>query len=379
MNIAVLSPYLPAADTTACARGIFDYVTLMRQRGHKIYLVSFCGRMDQSRIERLKPYCAGLYLAQAGDYYRYPRRSALLTGALSALCRDKAVDILHCENSFMARYIPGNITVPVVLREHEALSESFSQRRRFEGNLFTRGVLCLRTLKKLREQRIWYARFNKIIVFTQGDRDILRKLYGLGQVEVIPLGINLGEYAGPVKKDPLVDVLFTANFSHSPNVDAALFFYQDILPLLRKRKPDARVVFAGAGPPAAVKRLAILDSRVTVTGYVRDIQEAYAQAKTAVVPVRYGTGMCFKTLEAMALCVPVVATSVGARGIAHAGSILVADAKEDFAAAVAGLLNNKQERARLAEQARGIVEERHSWDNLLGQYEKIYADLLRKA
>lgn len=375
MNIAVLSPYLPAADTTACARGIFNYVTLMRQRGHKIYLVSFCGRPDQSRIERLKPYCEGLYLAQIGDYYRYPRRSALLTGTLRALCRDKTVDILHCENSFMARYIPGKINIPLALREHEALSESFSQRRRFEGNLFTRGVLCLRALKKLREQKIWYARFNKIIVFTQDDQSILRKLYGLEQVAVIPLGINLGEYAGPVKKGPLVDVIFTANFSHFPNVDAALFFYRDILPLIRKKKPDARVMFAGAAPPVKVSRLAGLDSRVTVTGYLPDIQEAYARARVAVVPVRYGTGMCFKTLEAMALCVPVVATSVGARGIAHAGSILVADDKEDFAAAVTELLSNKQERVRLAEKARGVVEKRHNWDNLLGQYEKIYTDL----
>lgn len=379
MNIAVLSPYFPAADTTACARKVFDCIVLLRARGHKIYLLSFCGRPDKPRIARLKPYCEAFYLAHITDYYQYPRRSLFLTNTISALCGNNTIDILQCENSFMARYIPENMNTPLVLTEHEVLSESFYQRIGFEKNVFRKCVLSLRMLKKLKEQKIWYAKFNKIIVFSRGDQEILRKLYGLKQIDVIPLGINLREYAPPEKKDSLVDIIFTANFSHLPNVDAALFFYKRILPLLRNKIPDVRVMFTGASPPGEVKRLAALDSNIIVTGYVEDIKGAYAQAKLAVVPVRYGTGMCFKTLEAIALSVPVVSTSVGARGIAHQGNIKVADSEEDFAAAAAYLLNNKPVREKAGEMAKYILEEEYDWDTLLTRYEKIYFDLLKNA
>ncbi|MFH1245949.1 MAG: glycosyltransferase family 4 protein [Candidatus Omnitrophota bacterium] len=379
MNIAVLSPYCPAVDTTACARKVFDCIALLRARGHKIYLLSFCSRPDKPRIARLKPYCEAFYLAHITNYYRYPRGSLLLTNTISALCANNTVDILQCENSFMARYIPENINTPLVLTEHEVLSESFYQRIGFEKNVFRKCVLSLRTLKKLKEQKIWYAKFNKIIVFTRSDREILLKLYGLKQIEVIPLGINLKEYAPPEKKDSLADIIFTANFSHLPNVDAALFFYKCVLPLLRNKIPDIRMIFAGASPPGEVKRLAALDRNVTVTGYVEDIKAAYAQAKLAVVPVRYGTGMCYKTLEAIALGVPVVSTSVGARGIDHQGNIKVADSAENFAAAAADLLSNKAAREKTGEMAKYILEKEHDWVTLLTRYEKIYFDLLKKA
>jgi GT2 family glycosyltransferase len=111
------------------------------------------------------------------------------------------------------------------------------------------------------------------------------------------------------------DLLFVAGFAHPPNVDAARWLVEAIMPKVWAVRPDARLSLVGSNPTAEV--LALAGERVEVTGFVDDaeLQRRYAHARVAVVPLRYGAGVKSKVVEALQQGLPLVTTSVGAQGL----------------------------------------------------------------
>ena len=110
-------------------------------------------------------------------------------------------------------------------------------------------------------------------------------------------------------------LLFVAGFAHPPNVDAACWLVETIMPKVWAARPDARLSLVGSNPTAEV--LALAGDRVEVTGFVDDaeLQRRYARARVAVVPLRYGAGVKSKVVEALQQGLPLVTTSVGAQGL----------------------------------------------------------------
>jgi glycosyltransferase involved in cell wall biosynthesis len=134
---------------------------------------------------------------------------------------------------------------------------------------------------------------------------------------------------------PTPELLFVAGFNHPPNIDAAIWFVESILPSLRDKVPGLKLHIAGSNPSKAVLELACND--VTVHGYVSDekLIALYGRAACAVVPLRFGAGVKGKVLEAIRYGVPLVTTSIGAEGIPDALEVMrVADEPEFFAQAV---------------------------------------------
>jgi polysaccharide biosynthesis protein PslH len=377
LRIILVSPYLPASDTTGCARKIYDFIRLIHQRGHQVYLLSFCSQEDKERVPLIDPYCRKIYLEDLKDYRYFPARCAGFKKAVSELAGEGEVDILQCENSYLRRYLPERIVIPLVLVEHEVLSVSFRQKAGLESNYIKKLILSFRALKKIFEEKKWYSGFDRIIVFTEADKQAVALRVKLVDPQVIPLGINLKEYLPVTEDKKIYDLIFAGNFSHTPNEDAVLYFYRQIMPLIKEKLPGVTLLIAGAHPSLAIKNLAKADKQVTVTGYVRQIKNLYAQSRVFIAPLRYGTGMCFKVLEALACGAAVVATAIGARGIVPKGIINIADDRDNFAQAVIGLLESADLRQEAVSRGREAVQRFYDWDNLLEKYEEVYYGLLK--
>jgi glycosyltransferase involved in cell wall biosynthesis len=118
-------------------------------------------------------------------------------------------------------------------------------------------------------------------------------------------------------------------------------------------------------PTKTIQRLAGPDT--IVTGYVPDIRPYLNEATVCVVPLRIARGVQNKVLEAMAMNVPVVATSMANAGIrAKDGQdILLADDPEEFSKSVVALLKDSYFRDRLAMSARQLVDDSFSWERSL--------------
>jgi glycosyltransferase involved in cell wall biosynthesis len=278
----------------------------------------------------------------------------------------------------MSRYIPSSINLPIVLVEHEVLSRSFYERARFERMIVRRIILYLRSVKKSFEERAWYRRFVKIIVFTDYDRHIIKKAHKSANLEVVPLGIDAGSYLYSEIDKKEYDIVFAGHFSHYQNSFGAIHFLRKILPLIRKKLPDISVMIAGSAVPDEVRRLSKFDRNIHTSGYVDDMRRIYLRSRIAVVPIYFGSGMRYKILEAWVMRLPVVSTSIGARGFSASCFLRIADEKEDFAAQIINLLQEERLSRKLGLGARKIAEENYDWADIVKEYDCIYSGITQE-
>jgi glycosyltransferase involved in cell wall biosynthesis len=163
------------------------------------------------------------------------------------------------------------------------------------------------------------------------------------------------------------------------NQDAVLWFSASILPLIKQRIADVRFWIVGRDPSPEVKKLGQRQG-IKVTGTVADVREYYRQARVFVVPLRFGGGTKLKTLEAMAMGLPIVSTEVGAQGldIKWGREIFIADRPEDFADRVVELLKDRDRADQMGAEARRLVEKRYIWTSIMGDVNDKLINLFKK-
>jgi glycosyltransferase involved in cell wall biosynthesis len=198
---------------------------------------------------------------------------------------------------------------------------------------------------------------------SERDRNALQKAAGGAfPSAIVPIGIEVHERSVvvPARTGRLLSI---ATMHYPPNADAVRWFLSHIWSLVAGTNPDAAVDVVGPRPPQDIETWPQRDSRITVHGYVEDVEPLYRGASMFIVPLLSGSGVRVKILEAMARGVPVVSTSIGADGldVEHGVHLLIADTPEAFAAAVNDLQSHPERAARLAAAARERVLERYDW------------------
>jgi GT2 family glycosyltransferase len=196
------------------------------------------------------------------------------------------------------------------------------------------------------------------IVHSKAELELLRPEFPNEKISVFPLIMDVpGTNRGFLDRR---DIVFVGGYQHTPNIDAVQYFVSEIMPLLRKQLPGVRFYAVGSKTPAEIQKLASED--VIITGFVEDLNPFLDKIRVSVAPLRYGAGIKGKIGSAMAVGLPVVATSLAAEGMSltDGENILVADGAEAFASAIArlyedGVLWNKLSKAGLefADQAWG--------------------------
>ena len=196
------------------------------------------------------------------------------------------------------------------------------------------------------------------------------KRMGGRRVHVVPNGVALPESAPPEAEQPVLS--FTGTLDYHPNVDAALFAARAVFPLVRAALPEARLLIAGRRPVPQVRQLATLPG-VEVLADVADMRAVLARTRVGLAPMRAGSGIKNKVLEAWACARPVVMTRVAANGLSvpegHAS--LVRDGPEAQAEAAIGLLRDPGRAAALGALARAHVAAVFSWERQAERLDRI--------
>jgi glycosyltransferase involved in cell wall biosynthesis len=130
---------------------------------------------------------------------------------------------------------------------------------------------------------------------------------------------------------------------------------EDVWPRVRRIAPDAQLVVAGR----ATDKLG-LPAALEVLGEVPSAREFFRGISVLVFPLRRGSGMKVKVLEAMASGVPVVTTPAGAEGIAPSDGVVVHTEPDAIAAATADLLVDEEARKQRGAAARADFESRYA-------------------
>lgn len=189
-----------------------------------------------------------------------------------------------------------------------------------------------------------------------------------GNVAVIPNGVDTAAVRpSPLPAEPRL--VFTGALYTLPNIDGAVWFCREVLPLVRRSMPTVSLDVVGSAPAPEVRALGAL-AGVAVHPDVPSVVPHLAAARLALVPLRIGTGTRVKALEAMAAGRPVVGTSVGldGLGLTHGRDAWFADSPADLAAAVVRLLQDDDLSRSLAGAGRRLVEEHHDWSAIGDAY-----------
>jgi GT2 family glycosyltransferase/glycosyltransferase involved in cell wall biosynthesis len=181
----------------------------------------------------------------------------------------------------------------------------------------------------------------------------------------------------PGSKTPFAlrrDWLFIGSFQHTPNIDAVLFFVQEIYPLLSDHLEDAKFYIIGDKAPPEI--VALANEKIIVTGLQKDARPFFDSVRLSVAPLRFGAGVKGKINQSMAFGVPVVATSVAVEGteLRDRQEILVANEPEDFARVLIELYKSEELWNRLSENGIRKTHALYSTDAARTKLEFLFSD-----
>jgi glycosyltransferase involved in cell wall biosynthesis len=262
---------------------------------------------------------------------------------------------------------------PLVVDFCDATSMRYQSKMNYAGPA-KRLLYALRywQLKQIEQKLI--AKTPQVAFVSWRDREAVLGASNRGRV--VPIGVDHQFWRRRPATAPSPNCLvFTGVMNYAPNEDAALYLIEKILPIVRRSIPNVEALIVGRDPTPALKALAKQFAGVTVTGFVDDVRTYLERATVFVAPLRYGSGVQNKVLEAMAMEVPVITTALAAAGLRIDGAgeppVIVADGEEKFAAAVVTLLGQKDERARLAAEGRRFVENHFLWPRSAAKLEEM--------
>jgi len=281
-------------------------------------------------------------------------------------------DHIYCQLVRCSEYVKHFHHYAKTLDYMDALSAG--QRRRLERAPWYLRPFVKEEAERLRGyEHLIFDYFEHHTIISEQDRSLIYHPDRMA-ITVVPNGIDT-QFFNPspdVSKD--VDLVFTGNMSYPPNVEGARRLVLEILPLVKQNYSDVNVLIAGATPSAAVRELEC--EGVVVSGWVPDIREAYSRSRIFVAPMRSGSGMQNKLLEAMAMELPCITTTLAANaiGAAHEQELFIADDNEAIAALILSLLENREVQNAVGKRARVFVAAHYQWqpsmDKLISIWKK---------
>jgi polysaccharide biosynthesis protein PslH len=316
----------------------------------------------------LKSFAAGQpFLVERDD-------SPEMRQTLRTLTKTSRFDAVHADQLTMAQFA---LDLPVNLKVLDAHNAVWSIVQRAA----TREPRWRQPLAELEWRKLWAYEgrmcraFDRMTVVSEDDRMALEDVAG-GKFPsiVIPIAVDTNELAFTPRGPAARHVVSVATMFYPPNVEGIQWFIGEVFPRVRAGNAAVKFFAVGSRPPAAIAQLGQSVGGVEVTGYVADLEPILARSGVLVVPLRSGSGMRVKILEAFARGIPVVSTTIGVEGIeARPGEhLLVADNPKGFAEAVLSLLRDPVLAERVARAGRRLVEERYDWRRALSGLDEVY-------
>ena len=330
-------------------------------------LREICSRVATVPIKRSRVSDARFLLESlaTGDSFilRRDDRVAMRT-MVRQLLDEQRIDVLHVDQLNMMRFVPPGWQGTVILDEHNAVWQVVERLQKGAVNLPARWFLGreVRLIRKIEGEAC--RRAQVVLAVSEHDRQALYEVAGASvKIEVVPITVDAGRFTSIWNaRDPQPNRLFTiGTMFWPPNSEGVIWWLREGYQHLRTLFPGVTYDIVGARPPQALKALAGQCAGVRLHGYVADAVPFWTEATALAVPLLSGGGIRVKILEAMAMGLPVVSTTVGCEGLEVQDGVhlLIADTPKDFAHACAAVLQDKELARKLAQNARQLILERY--------------------
>jgi len=298
--------------------------------------------------------------------------------ALEKFVEEERIDVIHSHFLHMSQYVGHKRTAAFVHDAHNLEHILWERLAHTTGNPAKKIFIRSQYDKLVRLQQRVARASEKCVVLSDEDRAEYRRICPEADVSTVPNGADVDYWTPREDGVEPSSVLYFGNLGWPPQADAAIYFHEKILPLVRRRVPDVTFCIAGQNPPRAVKALA--GDRVTVTGFVPEMRDYLARASVVVMPLRAGAGTKHRVFQALCMKKALVCSSVAAEGIAltHGETALLADDPEAFASATISLLQSASLRQKLGERGRQLVLDRYDWRAIYERLEEVFQEAVRR-
>lgn len=318
----------------------------------------------------------------------FGRRSITVNGFISGYLREQIKRLLshekivlaHIDAISLAPYESILGTIPKVLNHHGAEGLMVRRRIKREKSVVKRLLFRLEAYRLVNDEKRYCGRFDKNLVVSDLDKTLLQSVARNAEYTVIENGVDVGFFNLQKRSATNPSIIFAGRLDQYSNRDGILWFCSEVWPLIQKQAPDCRLMLIGNNPPDELKRLAMANANITVPGFVDDVRDYFKAAMVCITPIRSGGGTRIKVLDALAMGMPIVATSIAAEGleVTDEENILIADDAEKYAAQIVRLFQNPDLRERLGEQGIKLINEKYSWEIIGDKLKHVYDALLEK-
>jgi glycosyltransferase involved in cell wall biosynthesis len=296
----------------------------------------------------------------------------------------RSFDIVQVEGIEMASAIPiireTDMTTKIVFDNHNA--ESSLQKRAYETDRshprrWPLAAYSFIQTKRLQKYEKWACEsVDHVVAVSEKDLRNIKQLAPHIRASVIPNSIDVGEYMDMETSSTInFDLVFIGKMDYRPNVDAVLWFAENVWPKIYSHRSQTTWAVVGQNPHSRLRALRNLRG-VTVTGKVDSIHPYLAGASVVILPFRIGSGTRLKFIEAMASGRATVSTSLGAEGfdVTSGDEVIIADDPQRFIEAIISLMRDPDRRIQLGRKAQAFAKN-YDYRLVNKKFDAIYDEL----
>jgi sugar transferase (PEP-CTERM/EpsH1 system associated) len=375
MKIFVLLPRIPYPLEKGDKLRAFNQIKQLAKHNE----IVLCALNDNAKVNEqdafraLQPYCQSINFVRISKLqillgllrafvkglpmqcgYFYNRKAAK---KVNTLISKHKPDILYGQLLRVAEYLRYK-NIPKALDYQDIFSYGMKRRADIASPI-TRPIYNMEYRRLARYEAAIFNDFDVRTIISEPDRKLFPH-EKRDEILIIPNGVD-HDFFKPQEREKKYDLVFTGNMSYPPNVNAVEYLANEILPIVWKSRPKTTLYIAGATPDPKVKKAA--SDKIIVSGWLDDIRDAYAQSRVFIAPMRIGTGLQNKLLEAMSMRLPAITSPLAnaSLGAKPDDEILIGSNAQEMAQNIITLLTDTEKAEQIAQAGFDFTNRVYDW------------------
>ena len=307
--------------------------------------------------------------------YQFPEMSHYIRQASEKI----KFDVVHFDTISLAAYLEDiDGKIPKVMNHHNVESFMMMRRSAKEPNPLKKLFFRIEGQRLLRYEEKYCQKFQLNLSISELDKEMFQGIAPDARFEVVDNGVDTRYFLPENDYKKKNRLIFAGRLDQYYNRDAILHFCAKTWPLVREANPEMRLAIIGSGTaPVQLLEIARKDPRIDMIGHVDDVRPYFADSLAMICPIQDGGRTRLKVLDAMAMGMPIVSTTIGCEGIdaANEEELLIADTPEEFNDMINKIYTDDELRASLGTRARDKVESRYSWSIIGEKLNGFYAEI----
>ncbi len=319
-------------------------------------------------VNTVRAFFKGIPL-QVGVFYKPAHHRKM-----AKIIADFQPDALYCHLIRMTEYCRDIQNLPKTLDFMDVFSMG-AKRWYTTAQWYLKPILAMEYRRLCVYEKAVFDEFDHKTIITEQDRDLIPHP-DFKKIHIIPNGVDWEEFH-PIEAEKKYDLLYMGYMGYAPNIEAACYFVEKIMPLLLQKRPNLRLLIAGHTPHKRV--LALASANVDVIPDWKYIRDSFTISRIMVAPMLISIGLQNKIIQSMAMRIPTICSRLANKAVKAPPSCIVeADTPEEYVDAIFGLLDTPQYYADLANNAYQFVHKNFDWRETTHILERIIFSTIKQ-